>query len=37
MQKDKTVDFGDEGFVLYGEHVRAKMKTWVEFQDDEDN
>ncbi|KAJ5644080.1 Gibberellin 20-oxidase [Penicillium longicatenatum] len=27
---------GDEGFVVYGEHVRAKMKTWVEFQDDED-
>ncbi|KAJ5306028.1 hypothetical protein PENANT_c047G05888 [Penicillium antarcticum] len=26
----------DEGFVVYGEHVRAKMKTWVEFQDDED-
>ncbi|CAI7609899.1 unnamed protein product [Penicillium pancosmium] len=32
----RSVD-GDEGFVLYGEHVRAKMKTWVEFQDDEDN
>ncbi|KAJ5717945.1 Gibberellin 20-oxidase [Penicillium malachiteum] len=30
----KSVD-GDEGFVLYGEHVRAKMKTWVEFQDDD--
>lgn len=32
----RSVD-ADEGFVLYGEHVRAKMKTWVEFQDDEDN
>jgi len=32
----RSVD-GDEGFVLYGEHVRAKMKTWVEFQDDGDN
>ncbi|KAJ5683473.1 Gibberellin 20-oxidase [Penicillium macrosclerotiorum] len=32
----RSVD-GDEGFVRYGEHVRAKMKTWVEFQDDEDN
>ena len=31
----RSVD-GDEGFVVYGEHVRAKMKTWVEFQDDED-
>jgi isopenicillin N synthase-like dioxygenase len=30
----RSVD-GDEGFVLYGEHVRAKMKTWVEFQDDD--
>ena len=26
----------DEGFVVYGEHVRAKMKTWVEFQHDDD-
>jgi isopenicillin N synthase-like dioxygenase len=26
----------DEGFVVYGEHVRAKMKTWVEFQDNDD-
>ncbi|KAJ5336414.1 hypothetical protein MYU51_012179 [Penicillium brevicompactum] len=24
-----------EDFVVYGEHVRSKMKTWVEFQDDE--
>ncbi|KAJ5108371.1 Gibberellin 20-oxidase [Penicillium angulare] len=32
----RSVD-GDEGFVLYGEHVREKMKTWVEFQDDVDN
>lgn len=31
----RSVD-GDEEFVVYGEHVRAKMKTWVEFQDDED-
>ncbi|KAJ6011539.1 Gibberellin 20-oxidase [Penicillium sp. IBT 35674x] len=31
----RSVD-GDEGFVVYGEHVRAKMKTWVEFQDEED-
>ena len=30
----RSVD-GDEGFVLYGEHVRAKMKTWVEFKDDD--
>lgn len=26
----------DEGFVVYGEHVRAKMKTWVEFQHEDD-
>ncbi|KAJ5753988.1 Gibberellin 20-oxidase [Penicillium nucicola] len=26
----------DEGFVVYGEHVRTKMKTWVEFQNDDD-
>lgn len=32
----RSVD-GDEGFVRYGEHVRAKMKTWVEFRDDEDS
>jgi isopenicillin N synthase-like dioxygenase len=25
----------DEGFVVYGEHVRTKMKTWVEFQDND--
>jgi len=31
----RSVD-GDEEFVVYGEHVRAKMKTWVEFRDDED-
>lgn len=31
----RAVD-GDEGFVLYGEHVRSKMKTWVEFQDEDD-
>ncbi|KAJ6131646.1 Gibberellin 20-oxidase [Penicillium sp. IBT 18751x] len=30
----RSVD-GDEGFVVYGEHVRAKMKTWVEFQDND--
>lgn len=28
----KSVD-GDGNVVVYGEHVRAKMKTWVEFQD----
>lgn len=28
----RSVDGGDEG-VLYGDHVRAKMSTWVEFQD----
>jgi isopenicillin N synthase-like dioxygenase len=27
----------DEGFVVYGEHVRSKMKTWVEFRDDDEN
>lgn len=32
----RSVD-GDEGFVVYGEHVRAKMKTWVEFLDEDDN
>lgn len=32
----RSVD-DDEGFVLYGQHVRAKMKTWVEFQDDADD
>jgi hypothetical protein len=32
----RSVD-GDGGFVLYGEHVRMKMKSWVEFQDDEDS
>jgi isopenicillin N synthase-like dioxygenase len=32
----RSVD-GDEGFVVYGEHVRMKMKTWVEFQDDGDS
>ncbi|CAG8026764.1 unnamed protein product [Penicillium salamii] len=26
---------GNEGSVIYGEHVRSKMKTWVEFQNDE--
>lgn len=33
----RAVD-GDEGVVVYGEHVRKKMKTWVEFnfQDEED-
>ncbi|QSS62101.1 2OG-Fe(II) oxygenase [Histoplasma capsulatum] len=30
----KSVDDADGvGAVVYGEHVRAKMKTWVEFQD----
>lgn len=28
----RSVDGGDGG-VLYGDHVRAKMSTWVEFQD----
>lgn len=32
----RSVD-AEEGFVVYGEHVRTKMKTWVEFQDDDDN
>lgn len=27
----------DESFVVYGEHVRSKMKTWVEFQDDDED
>lgn len=25
----------EEGFIVYGEHVRSKMKTWVEFRDDD--
>lgn len=28
----RSVDGGDEG-IRYGEHVRGKMSTWVEFQD----
>ncbi|KAJ5819949.1 Gibberellin 20-oxidase [Penicillium riverlandense] len=32
----RSVD-AEEGFVVYGEHVRTKMKTWVEFQDDDGN
>ena len=28
----RAVDGDDEG-VVYGEHVRAKMSTWVEFMD----
>ena len=24
---------GDGDVVVYGEHVRAKMRTWVEFKD----
>lgn len=31
----KSVDREDSPGIIYGEHVRNKMKTWVEFQDDE--
>ena len=30
-------DLDGEGAVRYGDHVRAKMKTWVEFQGDNDD
>lgn len=33
----KSVDREDGPGIVYGEHVRSKMKTWVEFQDDEDD
>lgn len=31
----KSVDGADDG-VVYGPHVREKMKTWVEFQEDDE-
>ena len=32
----KSVDDENGHGIIYGEHVRSKMATWVEFQDDED-
>lgn len=32
-----SVDEGGDMGIIYGEHVRAKMSTWVEFQDDASN
>lgn len=33
----KPVDDENDSGIVYGDHVRAKMKTWVEFQDDADS
>lgn len=33
----KSVDDENGHGIVYGDHVRAKMKTWVEFQDEEDD
>ena len=33
----RSIDDENGHGILYGDHVRSKMKTWVEFKDDDDD